>query len=116
MRGHDRDLVVAACWLHSLLSTVTVMVPRSAPCACGSQITRVVVCLAGAPIGSQAGEQHRPRSRLLSAVAGIQHDGPLSTRCAQLCVVGVVEQGPGGHAGGAVFGAELRVAVNGAAA
>jgi len=49
VRGHDRDLVVAACWLHSLLSTVTVMVPRSAPCACGSQITRVVVCLAGAP-------------------------------------------------------------------
>ena len=38
----------AAYSLHSLLSTVTVMVPRTAPCACGSQITRVVVCLAGA--------------------------------------------------------------------
>jgi hypothetical protein len=50
-------------------------------------------------IGSQAGKQHRLRSRLPGAVAEIQHDGLLSTRCAQLCVVGVVKRGPGGHAG-----------------
>jgi hypothetical protein len=43
--------IVAPCWLHSLLSTVTVIVPRSAPCACCNQITCVVVCLAGAPSG-----------------------------------------------------------------
>ena len=45
-------------------------------------------------------------------MAGIQHDGPLITRCAQLCG-GRRQQGPDGHAGGADFGAELRVAVIG---
>jgi hypothetical protein len=43
--------IVAPCWLHSLLSTVTVIVPRNAPCACCNQITCVVVCLAGASSG-----------------------------------------------------------------
>jgi hypothetical protein len=45
-----------------------------------------------------------------------QHDGSLSTRSAQLCVVGAVEQRPGSHAGGAVLEQNSQVAVTGAAA
>ena len=44
---------------------------------------------------------------------GSRHDGPLSTRCAQLCVVGVVEQRPRWPRRRRGFGAELRVAVKG---
>lgn len=81
------------------------MAPAHVECRPGAQhLDRVVVCLAC------ASSSH---SQLLGAVAGIRHDGPLSTHWARLCAAGVVEERPGGQAGGAVFGAELRVAVKG---
>jgi hypothetical protein len=62
----------------------TSMVPRSAPCACCSQITWVVVCLAGAPSGPRQANSIVSGRDCQAPLRKSSTTGFLSTRCAQL--------------------------------